>query len=60
MMKILRVGGSSISGELPPRGPALLPFRDFFSPSKIFGITHAAYSRVANFVPNKTIALSNA
>jgi hypothetical protein len=30
MKKILRVGGRSISGELAPRGPDPLPFRDFF------------------------------
>jgi hypothetical protein len=40
--KIRWVGGSSISGELAPRGPAPLSFRDFFSPSKIFGMTPAS------------------
>jgi len=33
----LREGGRSIPGEEAPRGPAPLPFRDFFLVAEVFG-----------------------
>jgi hypothetical protein len=54
------VGGGSISSKPASADRPYFHSGIFFSPSKIFGMTHAAYSRVAHFVPNKAIALSNA
>jgi hypothetical protein len=58
--KIPWVGGRSISGELARRGPAPLPFRDFFLAQQTFW--HEPSGRVVppNFKRGKTSAVSDA
>jgi hypothetical protein len=58
--KIPWVGGSSISGELAPRGPAPLSFRDFFLAQQDFRHDPCERPGSPNWWRNKTIVLSNA